>query len=55
MGEDVGHDPHLSAHTLGHVLEEGDILADDLLPHKRQGISQAINKIVVAGPWDRPS
>ena len=33
MGKDVGHGPHFSAHTLGQVLEEGDILADEILLH----------------------
>ena len=46
MGEDVGHDPHLPANTLGHVLEEVYILADDLLPHRGQRISQAIYKVL---------
>ena len=54
LREDPGHDPQLPAHTWWHLLEEGYILAENLLPHRRQRTSQAIYKVVVTGSWKKP-
>ena len=52
MGKDVGHGPHFSAHNLGQVLEEGDILADEILLHSSLAKTDLFHVETMKSTWN---